>query len=108
MRTIQGIDPDRVKRYAKDFFPLIKSTQERYNDMLRDTEIPQDPNHRNVIELSDSDDDEDHQFDDPDFDEWVENDVGPTDQSPFFRPEPDVEAFNARGNLLFDKRRTRG
>ena len=101
MRKITGIDPDRVERYSKSFLPLIKNTWERYDDMIREAEIPQDPNHRNVIELSSSDDNEDNEYDDSDFDEWVENDVGPAEQSPFFRPEPVGEASNARGNRTF-------
>ena len=98
MREIRGVDPDRAKRFAKEFFPLIRSTKERYDDMIRDAEIPQDPNHRNVIELSDSDDENDNQYDDSDFDDFVEDDEEATQQSPFFHPEPDVEAFNARGS----------
>ena len=65
---------------------------------IREQDVPQDPNHKNVIELSDSDEDEEDQYDTHDFDDYVEEDEGPTGQSPFFSAEPDVEAFNARGN----------
>ena len=97
MCQLPGVDEDRAKRYGRAFLPLIKSARETYEGMRMAEDPPQDPNHRNVIELSDTDDGEEDQYDDPDFDDWVENDGGPTEQSPFFQPEPDVEAFNARG-----------
>ena len=51
---IEGIDPDKVDLYGKAFLKLIKEAHENYNALMRAQEDPpDDPNHRNVVEISD-------------------------------------------------------
>lgn len=93
MLEIPGIDPEKVERYGKPFLEMIKNSQQLYESMMRQQEDrTQDPNHMNVINISD-----DEEFENHDLDEFDEND-SQQERSAYF-PSRDVEAFNAKGKL---------
>lgn len=92
MLEIPGIDPDKVRRYGKNFLKLIRESQNRYETLIQLKEdCPEDNNHRIVIEITSGD-----EFaDDGGFDDLVED--GPQEErSAYFRVAPDVDAFNAQ------------
>lgn len=91
MLEIPGIDPEKVKHYGPRFLEMIKNSQQLYESMMRQQEDrTQDPNHMNVINISD-----DEEFENHDLDDYDENDFQ-QERSTFF-PSRDVEAFNAKG-----------
>jgi bloom syndrome protein len=56
---IDGIEPDKVDHYGSRFLKLIRNYQESYESMMRQQEdIPDDPNHRTVVDLLSSDEDD--------------------------------------------------
>lgn len=92
MLEIPGIDPDKVRRYGKNFLRLIRESQNRYETLMHLKEdCPEDHNHKIVIEITSGD-----EFaDDGGFDDFVED--GPQEErSAYFQVAPDVDAFNAR------------
>ena len=94
MLEIPGIDPDKVERYGKPFLEMIKNSQQLYESMMRQQEDrTQDPNHINVINISD-----DEEFENHDLDDFDENDTL-QERSTYF-PDRDVEAFNAKSKLV--------
>ncbi|KAF2129924.1 hypothetical protein P153DRAFT_431010 [Dothidotthia symphoricarpi CBS 119687] len=121
MRAIPGIRPEMVDMYGRRFFALIKNTRGCYGDEApvrkylpaRRTQVvhevsdddddeygqPEDPNHRVVVDLCASDEDEvpaavedesDYSYDDDD------DDDGAVHTSHHFtqHADPEVEAFN--------------
>jgi bloom syndrome protein len=98
---IDGVDPERVRLHGPRFLKLIQEANKNYEAMMRAQEDrPVDPNHKNVVEISDDEDDEDadaqlaQQFSDSEFDV--------TETSQYFAGDHvdlDVENFNARSML---------
>ncbi|KAL8736662.1 MAG: hypothetical protein Q9166_000028, partial [cf. Caloplaca sp. 2 TL-2023] len=94
MLEIPGIDPEKVQHYGKQFLKIIKNSQLLYESMMRQQEDRvQDPNHMNVINISDDEEYENHDLDDLD-----DND-SQHERSTYF-PSHDVEAFNAKVSHL--------
>ena len=92
MLQIPGIDPEKVEHYGKRFLKIVKNSQSLYETMMRQQEDrTQDPNHMNVINISDDEEYENHDLDEFDDDSQQE-------RSAYF-PSRDVEAFNAEGKL---------
>lgn len=94
---IEGMDEDKLTRYGPRLLKLVKIAHNNYEAMMRAQEDkPDDPNHKNVVEISSDDDDfinDGDEFDmsqsDVDFDD--------TETSQYFSaPDPDVECFNAQ------------
>ena len=86
---IPGIDATKVQMYAKPFLRLIQNAQQNYESMMqREEDQIEDPNHKNVIDISDDD-----EFGDYDLDDLDEG--SPPERSTYF-PSREVEAFNAR------------
>lgn len=58
--NIPGINPERVQTYGTRFLPLIQKWHETYNEMMNSSaaDRPIDPNHRNAIDLTLSDEEE--------------------------------------------------
>lgn len=66
MHAIPGIDQDNVNRYGSKFVPLVKQFQQTYDEMMdRNGHLDMDQNHRNVIDLCDSDVEYSDDGDDP-------------------------------------------
>jgi bloom syndrome protein len=60
MKKIPGISVDRVQEYGKQFIDLVEKFHGIYNrEMNKEAERDTDPNHRNVIEVSDDSQDDD-------------------------------------------------
>jgi bloom syndrome protein len=100
--AIEGVDPERVRLHGPRFLKLIQEANKNYEAMMRAQEDrPVDPNHKNVVEISDDDEDEEdanvqlsQEFSDLDFDD--------TETSQYFtadRVDSEVENFNARSTL---------
>jgi bloom syndrome protein len=92
--SINGINPERVRLHGRRFLKLIQEANKNYEAMMTAQEdCPVDPNHENVVEISD-DDDADSQlsqeFSDVEFDE--------TETSQYF-VDPNVTDFNTRSML---------
>ena len=93
MLQIQGIEPDKVRRYSKKFLKLIRNHHDQYQSIKANKEdirfdTPEDPNHE-IITILSSDEDE---FDNSDG-------GGPLEEhSPYFA-DPEVEAFNSQCRL---------
>lgn len=101
MMKLPGIDADRVWRYGRRFYKLIRTTKTGYENMMRqDEDRPEDPNHHNVIELTSDDDDEEQDISDAAV-EVIENEESQCgERSGYFQSQPEVEAFNAQCNRL--------
>lgn len=90
MLEIPDIDPERVELYGKAFLKLIRDFQQNYESMMQQQEDRiQDPNHMNVIDISDDEVMGSNDLDDLDDDDF------PRERSSYF-PNRDVEAFNAQ------------
>ena len=93
MLKIPGIDPDKVSRYGRKFYGMIRNARRHYKQTVQQEEDrPQDPNHENVVLISSDDEDDDHAGDIEDLDD----DESLQERSAYFEPSPDVAAFNAR------------
>ncbi|KKY21354.1 putative family helicase [Phaeomoniella chlamydospora] len=51
--AIPGIDEERVKLYGARFIKLVESAFTQYEALMNAQYTPEDPNHRNVVEISD-------------------------------------------------------
>lgn len=100
MLEIPGIDPDKVERYGQRFLKLIRNAQRGYYEMKQQQDLPRnvprdlpnDPNHETVINIS-----SDEEFaDDYDLDDFMDEDGSQEERSSYFRAAPEVDAFNAR------------
>ena len=91
MLEIPDIDPDKVQLYGKHFLKLVKKAQRFYDDMLKTQEDrPQDPNHRNVIDISSDDEMNDRS-------DFSGNDGFQAERSSYFEAhDAAVERFNAQ------------
>jgi bloom syndrome protein len=99
--SIEGVDPERVRLHGPRFLKLIQEANKNYEAMMRAQEDrPVDPNHKNVVEISDDEDEDDQEdanvqlsqeFSDLDFDD--------TETSQYFTADhldSEVENFNAQ------------
>ena len=119
MRNIRGIDPDRVERYGKRFLKIINNARDIYGQLLprsedhasnildEDEDAPMDPNHQEVILISDDEAVPEGIFDESDDSFEVEDDDEDEDEhlqtSHHFTPttiDPRVEEYNRRGSQL--------
>ena len=94
---IEGIDEYKLATYGRLLLRLVKEAHNNYEAIMRVQEdIPDDPNHKNVVEISS--DEEDFINDDDEFDmSQSEVDFDDTETSQYFSaPDPDVERFNAQ------------
>ncbi|KAL4895097.1 hypothetical protein BDV59DRAFT_159798 [Aspergillus ambiguus] len=61
LAAIPGIDPDKVSRYGGQILKLVRDTQRRFEELMKDRHdadgVVPDPNHKNVINIT-SDDEE--------------------------------------------------
>ena len=95
---IRGIDPEKVNLYGTQHLRLITKAHDFYLTSMQEAEdnIPQDPNHQNVVEISSDDEfDDDMGLDDllseGDHEEEEEEEE---ERSAYFLP-PDVQRFNS-------------
>ena len=97
LQKINGINQDKVQLYGKHFIKLVKQCKQSYDEMLaQGSELPNDPNAQNVIDLV-SDDDEDGP-DDNEYGSVGESDFEEDEGEPsaYFPQAAEVQAFNAR------------
>lgn len=93
---INGIEADRVDRYGDRFLTMIKDAHNTYEALMRAQEDgPEDPNHRNVVEISDDDEAAEGVLEDSDDHEFSDEET-----SQYFQLGPDVAAFNAQSKLF--------
>lgn len=98
MLEIPGIDAEKVELYGRSFLKLIRDFQQSYESMMqRQEDRIQDPNHMNVIDISDDEDMGSNDLDDLDDDDFAK------ERSSYF-PSRDVEAFNAQCLLHLHRR----
>ncbi len=89
---INGIDEDKVERHGNRFLGLIHDAHNTYEALMRAQEDrPDDPNHRNVVEISDDDHAIEGGLEDSDAHEFSDEET-----SRYFQLAPDVAAFNAQ------------
>lgn len=94
MLEIPGIDPEKVEIHGKTFLELSRQVQSNYESMMQQQEERiQDPNHMNVINISDDEELGDHDLDDLD-------DIGFHKERSAYFPPREVEAFNAEMTQL--------
>ena len=99
MLEIPGIDAERVELYCKVFLTLVRNAQHIYESMLQQQEDRvQDPNHENVINISDDEESGDYDLD-------AFDDEGPQKERSTYFPGPDVEAFNAQCKYILPQTR---
>ncbi|KAI5248441.1 hypothetical protein E4T42_05612 [Aureobasidium subglaciale] len=99
MKKIRGIDPSKVDCHGMNLLPLIAHYKKQLDSMMQGPEdVPYDPNHATVIYINsdeDNDDDDDEFAYDGGFSS--EPEAGSQEkQSAWFKPNREVEAFNAR------------
>lgn len=97
---IEGVDEYKVKTYGRLLLKLVKEAHNDYEAMMRAQEDrPDDPNHKNVVEISS--DEEDFVDDEEDFDmSQSEVDFDDTETSQYFSaPDPDGKRFNAQSEI---------
>lgn len=97
LQMIEGMDDYKIATYARLLLRLVKTAFDNYEEIMRHTEDRlDDPNHRNVVEISS--DDEDFINDGDGFDmSQSEAEFDDTETSQYFSaPDPDVERFNAQ------------
>lgn len=97
MLEIPNIDPEKVARWGDPFLKLAQEAHRSYEQMMRrEEDRPEDPNHQNIIELSSDD-----QFgDDDELDDLAGDEESTGERSHFFQQAPEVNAFNARRELI--------
>lgn len=90
MLEIPGIDAEKVRLYGEPFLKLVKQVHNSYESMMQQQEDrTEDPNHRNVINISDDDD-----FGNADMDD-LDDQGSPRERSSYF-PIREVQDFNAQ------------
>lgn len=90
MLEIPGIDADKVRLYGKVFLNLVKRAQNFYESMMQQKEDrTEDPNHQNVINISDDD-----EFGNADMDDF--DDQGSPRESSTYFASREVQNFNAQ------------
>lgn len=98
MLEIPGIEPEKVEIHGKDFLELVKKAQHFYESMMQQQEDRvQDPNHMNVIDISD----DDEELGDYDLDDLDDN--GSYKERSSYFPPREVEAFNAQSGCFQHK-----
>lgn len=89
---ISGIEADKVERYGTQFLRLIQGAHDTYEALMRAQEDrSDDPNHRNVVEISDDDQEVEASPEESDDHEFSDDET-----SQYFQQAPDVAAFNAQ------------
>jgi bloom syndrome protein len=89
---VNGIDFDKVERYGTRFLKMIKDAHNTYEALMRAQEDrPDDPNHRNVVEISDDEDEVEGVVED-----FSDHEFSDEETSQYFQLAPDVAAFNAQ------------
>lgn len=89
---INGIDADKVERYGARFLRLIEDAHNTYEALMRAQEdLPEDPNHKNVVEISDDDLEAEIEAEESDDHEFSDEET-----SQYFQHAPEVAAFNAQ------------
>jgi bloom syndrome protein len=89
---IDGVEADKIERYGARFLRLIIDAHNTYEALMRAQEDkPDDPNHRNVVEISDDDQEVEGELEDADDHEFSDEET-----SQYFQLAPDVAAFNAQ------------
>ena len=97
MLEINGIEVDKVERYGTRFLKLIMDAHNTYEALMRAQEDTfDDPNHRNVVEISDDDQEVEAGLEDSDDHEFSDEET-----SQYFQLAPDVAAFNAQSKGSF-------
>ena len=89
---IPNIDPEKVNLYGSQYLRIIKNFHDFYESSMLEAEedIPRDPNHQNVIDISSDDD----YGDDEGLDELNSEDYEQEERSSYF-PPADVARFNS-------------
>jgi len=86
---IVGIDAEKVRLYGPRFLKLIQQSHREYESMMRQQEdIPEDPNHRTVVDLLSSDED------DPSYSVEEEQKMSSQEERSSYFPKPAVSQFN--------------
>lgn len=90
MLEFPGINGDKVRLYGKVFLNLVKRAQNFYESMMQQKEDrTEDPNHQNVINISDDD-----EFGNADMDDF--DDQGSPRESSAYFASWEVQDFNAQ------------
>ena len=98
MLGIPGIDPQRVSLFGKKFLKLIGQAHTAYDNMMqRHEDRDADPNHNVVISISSDEDESGAEFEDLEDDDFP---LSQGEQSQYFQPSVDVDAFNAQCEYL--------
>ena len=89
---IPNIDPEKVNLYGSQYLRIIKNFHDFYESSMlaAEEDIPRDPNHQNVIDISSDDD----YGDDEGLDELNSEDYEQEERSSYF-PPADVARFNS-------------
>lgn len=96
LMEVDGIDADKVQRYGTRFLKLIRDAHNTYEALMRAQEdLADDPNHQNVIDISDDDQNVQDEGDDSDDHEYSDEET-----SQYFQQAPEVAAFNAQSKLI--------
>ncbi|KAG9706035.1 hypothetical protein KCU73_g17824, partial [Aureobasidium melanogenum] len=98
MKGIRGIDPVKVDYHGTSLLPLIAQYKKHLDTMMQGSEdVPYDPNHATVIYIE-SDDEKDDDDDEFGYDGGFspEPEGASQERSSYFKPNAEVEAFNAR------------
>ncbi|KAL8626159.1 hypothetical protein Q9189_008158 [Teloschistes chrysophthalmus] len=94
MLEFPGINGDKVRLYGKVFLNLVKRAQNFYESMMQQKEDrTEDPNHQNVINISDDD-----EFGNADMDDF--DDQGSPRESSAYFASWEVQDFNAQLSQL--------
>ena len=99
MLQIAGVDEEKFNIYGNLLLKLTRQAYENYRDMMKGEEQIRDPNHENVVVISDGEvtDEEMHEVADE-----SEYDLGPdgSETSQYFTGQEDVDRFNARASQI--------
>ncbi|KAH0004412.1 ATP-dependent DNA helicase, partial [Aureobasidium melanogenum] len=98
MKRIRGIDPIKVDYHGITLLPLIAQYKKQLDTIMQGSEdVPYDPNHATVIYIE-SDDEKDDNDDEFGYDGGFSSEAEGASQerSSYFKPNAEVEAFNAR------------
>lgn len=97
MLEIPGIDAEKVEIHGKVFLKLVKNAQQVYESMMQQQEDRvQDPNHMNVINISDDEELGNYDLDD------LDDNGSQRERSAYFPPR-EVAAFNAEREYIQHK-----
>ena len=96
MLEIDGIDQDKVERYGVRLLRLIKDAHNTYEALMRAQEdVPDDPNHQNVVEISDDNHEPAQALNESDDHEFSDDET-----SQYFQLAPEVAACHSECKSL--------